>query len=283
MCKWCKAGGLLLLALFVVAVSGPQSQARGPAFETISIKPAPSGSPRDLRIRVLPNGDFTVRAAPVSMIISYAYDLPSLPSQSRARLFEPRPWPGRFDIEAKASANAVPAGLSASERHDRVRHMVRALLADRIKLVMRVEQKTMPVHALTVAKGGPKFKKSAIAEKDCIFDFPISGSCHGFADGRGHPLTASAITMDDLALYIGNWADMPVVNRTALSGLFALESDGWRPMRLPPRSAEFPKVPNFDDLPTIFTVLGKLGLELNRQDATLPIYTVESMELPAAQ
>jgi uncharacterized protein (TIGR03435 family) len=282
MYKWCKAGGLLLVALSTVAVgqSRSQSRTRGPAFETVSITPAQSNSVRDMYIRVLPNGDFTVRAAPALLVVNYAYDLPFNPT---SRMSEAPPMPGRFDIDAKAPANAVPAGLSASERQDRVRQMVRALLADRFKLVMRVDQKTMPVYALTVASGGPTFKKSAIAESDCIFDFPVPDSCHGFAAGRGHPLTAKAITMDDLAHYIENWADLPVVNRTALRGLFALESEGWKPMRLPPRPPEFPQVPNFDDLPSIFTVVGKLGLELKKEDATLPFYTVERMQPPAGQ
>jgi uncharacterized protein (TIGR03435 family) len=43
--------------------------------------------------------------------------------------------------------------------------MIRGLLADRFRLVMRVENKTMSVYALTVATGGPKLEKSAIAEK----------------------------------------------------------------------------------------------------------------------
>jgi hypothetical protein len=32
--------------------------------------------------------------------------------------------------------------------------------------------------------------------------------------------------MDDLVHYIENWTDLPVVNRTALSGLFASETGG---------------------------------------------------------
>ena len=70
--------------------------------------------------------------------------------------------------------------------------MIRGLLADRFKLVMRVEQKTMPVYALTVASGGPNLQKSTIAEKDCIFDTGTPESCHNFIVGRGHPLNARA-------------------------------------------------------------------------------------------
>jgi Protein of unknown function (DUF3738) len=88
--------------------------------------------------------------------------------------------------------------------------------------------------------------------------------------------------MDDLAQYIENWADLPVVNRTAVSGLFAVETEGWTPMRLPPPPPGNPPAARFDDLPTIFTVLRKLGLELKQQEATVPVYTVEHIERPMA-
>ena len=124
--------------------------------------------------------------------------------------------------------------------------------------------------------------KSAATDDDCIFDTDPEG-CHSFAGGLGHPLNAKAIDMDDLAHYIGNWTDLPVVNRTALSGRFTVNTEGWAPMRLPPpppnaTSAENP----FAGLPTIFTVLGKLGLDLKRQEDILPVYTAERIERPAA-
>ena len=269
----CKAVVFVLFALPALA----QSQ----AFEAIQIKPARSGDPRNMRMRVLPNGDLTASAVPVLLLVQYAYDVPVSPSP---RLSGLPAWRDSYDIEAKAPANAVPAGLPDGEKRRRMQGMVRRLLADRFKLVMRVEQKTMPVYALAVASGGPHLQKSTIAEKDCIFDTGTPESCHNFVEGRGfHALNARAITIDDLASYIENWTDLPVVNRTTLSGLFAVETEGWRPMRLPPRPPGFPQAPNFDDLPTIFTVLGKLGLELKQQEAAVPVYTVEHIERPAAE
>ncbi len=76
--------------------------------------------------------------------------------------------------------------------------------------------------------------------------------------------------MDDLALYIENWTDLPEVNRTAVSGLFAVETEGGTPMRLPPPPPGSPPAARFDDLPTIFNVLRELGLELKQQEATVP-------------
>jgi uncharacterized protein (TIGR03435 family) len=88
--------------------------------------------------------------------------------------------------------------------------------------------------------------------------------------------------MDDVVHYIENWTDLPVVNRTALSGLFTVNTGGWAPMRLPPPPPNTTPAGNpFAGLPTIFTVLGKLGLELSRQEEILPVYTVEHIERPA--
>ena len=269
---FCKAVVFLLLASSVVA----QSQ----AFEVISIKPARSGDPRNTRLRVLPHGDLNATGVAVLVLLSYAYDVPVNPSP---RLSGLPGWRETYDIEAKASANAVPAGLPENEKRRRIQGMVRRLLADRFELVMRVEQKTMPVYALTVARGGPNLQKSTVAEKDCVLDTATAESCHNFIQGRGHPLNARAINMDDLAHYIENWADLPVVNRTALSGLFAVETAGWRPMRLPPPPSGSPLAAGFDDLPTIFTVLRRLGLELKQQEATVPVYTVDHIERPASE
>jgi uncharacterized protein (TIGR03435 family) len=160
--------------------------------------------------------------------------------------------------------------------------MIRGLLADRFRLLMRVENKTMSVYALSVASGGPKLQKAAVDRKDCTFDAGPE-ACHNFAGGLGHPLNAKAIDMDDLVHYIGNWTDLPVMNRTGLNGLFTVNTEGWVPMRLPPPPPNAtPAVDPFAGLPSIFTVLGKLGLELRRQEDILPVYTVERIERPAA-
>ena len=267
----CKAVVFLLFALPAVA----QSQ----AFEVISIKPARSGDPRNMRMRVLPNGDLNASAVPVLLLLRYGYDVPVNPSP---RLSGLPGWRETYDIEAKAPANAIPPTLQDSEVRSRIQQMIRGLLTDRFRLVMRVENKTMSVYALTIASGGPKLQKSAISEKACTFDTDPE-ACHNFVGGLGHPLNAKAIDMDDLVHYIGNWTDLPVVNRTALSGLFTVNTEGWAPMRLPPPPPNAtPAVNPFAGLPTIFAVLGKLGLELKRQEDILPVYTVERIERPAA-
>lgn len=267
-----KAVAYLLIALPAVA----QSQ----AFRTITIAASRSAEPAGTRMQVLENGDLITHAVPVVMLLSYAYDVPVNPSPR----FSPLPdWTvlERYDIKAKAPANTVTPDLPESEARSRIRQMVRKMLADRFGLRVQVGSKKLPVYSLTVASGGPMLEKSSVAEKDCTFDTDLKG-CHNFGPGFGHPLRARAIDMDDLARYITNWTDLPVVNRTELRGLFTVNTSGWLPMRLPPPPPNATADANdFAGLPTIFTILNTLGLELNRQEDTLPIYTVERIERPS--
>jgi uncharacterized protein (TIGR03435 family) len=266
------SAGIVCLLLALPAI------ARSQTYEVISIRPARSGDPRNMRVQMLPNGDLSASAVPVLALLGLAYDVPVNPSPRLTGLPD---WRETYDIEAKAPANAIPAALPESEKRGLRQGLIRRLLADRFRLVIRVERKTMPVYALTVASGGPNLQKSVIAERDCMLDTAAPASCHSFIPGRGHPLTARAVTMDDLALYIENWADLPVVNATALSGLYAVETEGWAPMALPPPPPGSAPAVGFDDLPTIFDVLRKLGLELRRQESTIPVYTVEHIERPS--
>jgi len=270
MSMFCRALVLFLIAWTAAAL--PQS------FEKNTIKTARSSGPGSNRLQVLRNGDLIANAVPVIELLSYAYDLPVNPSPRLAPLPD---WSivERYDIQAKAPANAITPGLQDSELRSRVQQMIRGLLADNFRLAMRVQNQRMTVYALTVSSSGPKLPRSATTEKDCTFD-TAPGGCHNFDIGFGHPLNAKAINMDDLASYIANWTDLPVVNRTKLSGLFAISTEGWLPMRLPPPPPGATGNVNFSALPSIFTVLGKLGLELHDQDASLPVYTVEHIERP---
>jgi len=266
-------------ALVYFLVAWPAA-AQSQAFEKITIKPAHSTGPGSSRMQMLPNGDLIATAVPVIELLSYAYDVPVNPSPRVAPLPD---WTivERYDIEAKAPVNAIAPGLQDIELRSRVQQMIRGLLADSFRLAMRVQNQRMLFFALTVSSSGPKFQKSAITEKECIFD-TAPGGCHSFNIGFGHPLNAIAINMDDIAYYISNWTDLPVVNRTELSGLFAVSTAGWLPARLPLPPPNATGNVDFSALPSIFTVLGKLGLELHQQEGVLPVYTVEHIERPPA-
>src|SRR5262249_6421576 len=131
-----EAAKRLIASRFLLFASPAVAQSQ--AFEVISMKPARSADPRNMRMQVLPNGDLNASAVPVPLLLHYAYDVRVNPSP---RLSGLPGWRETYDIEAKAPANAVPAGLPESEKRGRIQGMIRGLLADRFKLVMRVEQK----------------------------------------------------------------------------------------------------------------------------------------------
>jgi uncharacterized protein (TIGR03435 family) len=98
--------------------------AQSHAFAKITIKPARSADPRNARVQVLPNGDLIARMVPVITLLSYAYDVPVNPSPRLSSLPD---WTARekYDIEAKAPANAIPSSLQNSEVRSRIQQMIR--------------------------------------------------------------------------------------------------------------------------------------------------------------
>lgn len=86
--------------------------------------------------------------------------------------------------------------------------------------------------------------------------------------------------MDDLAHYIENWTDLPVVNETDLAVFYPTSSAGWLPMRLPPPPPNGATNVDFSHLETIDAALKGLGLTLKKEIAVLPVYTVERLQQP---
>ena len=250
---------------------------RAQSFVDIDVKPARSVDPESRQIRVLPNGDLVGTSVNAITLISEGFSVPGNPSE-RLSTLPPWVYSERYDIEAKASSGAKRMSFSGGNASKPVRAMFRQILADRFHLVMRAENRNVSVYALVVAHGGPKLKQSNLSH--CIFD-TAQGGCHSFLIGFGHPLNARAVDMDDLAHYIANWTDQPVVNRTSLSGVFTISTEGWRPMRLPPPPPNGAANVDFTHLQTIDTVLSGLGLELHREVTTLPVYTVEQIQRPS--
>ena len=277
-----------IAALAIGAITRPILAQPGErlAFEVTSVKPNKS---EDIRpgMEILPGGKFTVRNAPLRIVIVTAYNVPF----QSVRMTGGPEWINseRYDIEATPPSGAFPAGLSDQERKNRMRQMLQSLLADRFKLVIKAETKELPRYALSVSKGGLKLPKSKMEEKDCP-EMPAAGTpgCHNFMGGMGRGLHAKGASMDDLAQFIENWTDHPVVDTTGVQGLFEFETSGWTPMRGPmprPPDPQAPPSPDGDmsdpTRPTLFMVLDKLGLSLKLEKGPVEVYVIENIERPA--
>lgn len=258
------------------------SVARAQSFASVVIRPSEAGAPGASRLQVLPNGDLIGESVPVVELIGLAYGVPENPSPRLTALPE---WAvrQRFDVEAKTSASLELDKKDIQAQRRTIGLLLQGLLRDRFGLVLEARTVVTPIYALTFSGKDQKLTQSTIGPRQCILDTGSEG-CHSFAIGFGHPLNANAVDMVDLAHYLENWTDLPVVDRTATNGLLAMHSQGWQPMNLPPPPPGASGTgAEFANLSTLTAVLSKFGLQLRREEASLPFYSVERINQPAAR
>ena len=274
--------------LMVGLMNAPPIRAQAPSaaghfeFEVASVKPHKNSARADMRPPTFSGGRFT-STFPVLMVIAAAYDLPLNPSP---RLSGGPDWirgeDGVYDIEA---TGVIPAGLTAGARDERQRLMLQALLADRFRLVIHREAKEMPVYALVVNKGGPKLEKADVDEKGCR-NSPAAGQipCHQFNGGIGRGMHARAVSIGDMASWVQNWADRPLLNKTGLEGLYKIETQPWLPMQLmtspPPPGTKGEAGIDLADLPTLFQVFERMGLKMEPTKEKVDVYIIDHIEKP---
>jgi uncharacterized protein (TIGR03435 family) len=280
-------------AMAAPALTQPKPAER-PAFEVTSVKPNKSEDMRNMRTQFV-GTRYSATNLPLLLLVVTAYNLPF---QSLRLTGMPEwAWRERFDLDARAADDVLPADLAANQRKDRTRALLQSLLADRFQLAIHRETKEMPFYALGVSRNGPKMPKAVIEEHNCV-EIPTGDEvpCHRFMGGQGRGLHGKAVNMQDLAEFIENWTDHPVLNQTSLQGLFSIESEGWVSMRQPPPPPSTSpsttplnvRPPSGDgDMadparPTLFMVLAKLGLELKLQKGPIDIFVVDHIERPAA-
>src|SRR5215813_6626762 len=122
--------------------------AQRPEFEVATVKvpaPVPLGASININLGTFQNGTLTMTNVTLTECVLFAYSLISQdqvvgPDWIRSR-------ETRFDIVAKAATSTDVDG---------VRRMLRSLLADRLKLVTRTEQRPYSFVAVVPAKGGTK-------------------------------------------------------------------------------------------------------------------------------
>ncbi len=266
----------------VLMLTGLLALARAQQFASVVIKPSASSDPGASRLQILPGGELIGHSVLVADLIDLAYAVPSNPSPRLVSLPE---WAGRqhFDIEAKTAASLELGAKKIPAQKQTIELLLRKLLSDKFGLLLRTRRLTTPVYALTLTGTDQNLTPSSISPSDCIFDTASAG-CHSFAIGFGHPLNTRAVDMSDLALYLENWTDLPVVDRTGKAGLFEMHSKGWQPMKLPPPPPGSSATgAEFATLSTLSAVLSTFGLQLHRVEESLPFYTVERLHPPNAR
>lgn len=245
----------------------PSVQPAAGSFELTSVKRNISGEGRT-STRARPNGGWSATNVRLRAVIARAYEV-------REFQIEGAPdWVDfdRFDIVARG-----PEGAPTSQRFT----MLRAMLADRFKLVTRIETREQPLYVLTLARPdgrlGPQLKRSTLA---CAGQTtPQPGSDCGVntsTDNRLGTMSAKGVPMDTIAAALANFAvNRTVVNRTGLEGAFDAE------LRFATEGAALAVANRSDDASSIFTaVQEQLGLRLQSNRGLVPFVVIDSIEQP---
>ncbi len=161
--------------------TGDRSQAF--TFDVSTVKPAdPNARSSNLN---LGNDDIRSSNLPVVFLLQFAY---GLNGGSKEQIVEAPAWIStvRFDIDAKMdeSTAAAISRMTADERMTTLRGMVRTLLANRFHLAVHDETRTLPVLALTAAKGGPETRLLSCSDAERRMD-GLHNSSRPDAGGQG--------------------------------------------------------------------------------------------------
>ncbi|MEP7353304.1 MAG: TIGR03435 family protein, partial [Acidobacteriota bacterium] len=187
----------------------------------------------------------------------------------------------RFEIKAKVSDNEPDYTMVQFLQGEtpRLGLMMRALLADRFGLKVHTELRTMPVFAMTIAKGGSKLKTKGEAETTKMLDgVPPPNHSVMFTVVPGtQPITRMMVqdrslqqVADTLTMFLGR----PVVDQTGLRGNFDFTLDYDRnPDEAPPgkQLADPSMFPAFQQ---------QLGIKIEATKAPVEVLVIDSVQRP---
>jgi len=296
------AAGIAFAAAPLIA-SQTQAPPSLPQFEVASIKPNKSGDNR-VMLGVQPGGRFTATNVTARMLIRNAYQLQDF------QIVGGPSWltSDHFDILAKAEGDGLgdPFQSPGNGQPSRGQLMLRALLADRFKLVVHNEDREMPIYALVLArpdgKLGPQLTKS---ETDCAA-LMAAGRGRGRGpmpppppDGRagaGGPMqcgirigpgnmAVGGSPMSQVANALAMFAGRIVADKTGLAGNYDFQLT-WTPDQMAQRPPGAPDpqingVPIDPNGPSLFTaVQEQLGLKLDSQRGPVAVLVIDRVEHP---
>ena len=225
-----------LAILAVVAIAAAQTPE--PAFDAASIKLSTEETVRyqGRRIETSP-GSLTTHGLTLRACLIWAFGQP-------AQIVGPD-WLNTVTLDINAKA-ATPAG-------DReLYQMLKTLLVERMGLKAHFEKREMPVYALTVTKGRPKFSESTT-------DGPLT-----VGQDKGALLIQRA-SMPELAAELGRGMfDRPVIDATGLKGRYDIRLDMASVQAVNQRD-------RMDAASAMMATLEQLGLKLEARQSSIDV------------
>ncbi len=226
-----------------------------PDWDVVTVRPA---DPDDKNNKFDVQGRHAViESHPVEIMLMFAYNLQKsqiagLPEWAKTE---------RFNVDGVPNVDGQPDV-------QQFQSMVRKLLAERFGLKAHMEQREMPVFALTVAKDGPKLMKST--------GDPNGRPSQNVRGGSGERhIEFTNTSMKDMTLLMLLEVDRPIVDQTALAGKYDFKLNFTNDESRAPTDGSAP--------PGLFTAMQEqLGLKLEPVRAPAPVLVVDAVQKPTA-
>jgi len=257
--------------LLMVLLPGTLANAQKLEFDAASIKPNTSESDRAGYERPPGSGRFIATNNALEMLITTAYKLKDFQISGGPTWIKS----AHYDVTAESPQTQVTP--------EQFRAMLRALLADRFKLVVHTETREVPVYALVPAKTGLKI--TAVTDVDCPKYESDNLPCGAFYVGPTG-LGGRNVSMSFFTEALSNIVGRPVIDKTGFTGKFNVDLEyspegvaAFGPAGF--TSQGLSTGGSSDNKPSIFTALqDKLGIKLESQKAPGEILVIDHAEMP---
>jgi uncharacterized protein (TIGR03435 family) len=242
------AGSIAIGVLYAPAgrAQAPAGTVSTPTFEVASIKPS-NADPSSSGIHT-GHGRLDANNVTLKRCIMGAYGV------GPHQVFGGPDWleSDRFEIAAKSDQ---PTDGDAA-----LMVMLQGLLAERFKLVLHRETRTIPALVLEIAKNGPKLDKAEAGE----------AGTNTSTSNTGSVIDAHNTSMDLFAKVLARKTELPVANHTGLEGVFNFKLQ-WAPDSSATAEGA-----------SLFTAIQEqLGLRLRSQRAPVEVLVIEHVERPS--
>jgi uncharacterized protein (TIGR03435 family) len=252
---------LLLTAKSVAGQASPgqPAQPQSPTrfvFDVASVKPA-LDTRRSRIFRHADDAEFSAQNVTLKALVQFAFGVTDLRVLGFPGAFAAE----HFDLQAHPdlATDALYRTLHPDDAREAKQHMVQALLAERCRLQVHRETRQLPVFALVVARGGPRFGPA---------EDPNSNSAWG---GWNHIGIEGGHSMVRLAEELSRVSGRPVIDHTGLPGRYDLELE-WAD-----------DDDDDSDMPRLFSAVSEqLGLKLEARRAPVEVIVIDHIELPSA-
>jgi uncharacterized protein (TIGR03435 family) len=250
---------LLAALAFLSSAIWAQSPAPILSFEAASIHASDPGLPV-ANFHTSP-GVFTVRNVTLRSCIEWAYGIKPLQLSGPVWINDER-----FDITARAEDGTAD--------DDRLRLMLRTLLADRFGLKIHREKKEQQVYALTLAKNGPKFHEPGTKDASKFLESTTAGPS-GFSEDKTGAM-GERVSINEIADKISQLLDRIVTDRTGLTGRYDFRIDLSPYMNAV--AADGNNGPRSDVMSVLFSGFNdQLGLKLEPGKETVDLVVIDSV------